>query len=322
MSFNQPGPYGQPPQPPQGPTPYGQGGAPGQPGYGYPPVGAPPVGQPNPYGAPPQQAPYGQPPAAPYGAPPQPGPYGQPGMPGAYPPPPVPPQNGGGKGKTVGIVIGAVVLVGAIAGGAFVFLKGGGGSDGKVKPYTIVLPDTLLDGKYTKDAGSDKSRSVAGDSDTVKHGIKNGTSVFAGYTSSADKLKLSVAGVYGELSDPKKTVDDMIADIDKKQQSATATGAKIETVTPWTEFHPGGFDGAVMKCRLQKVTITVMSTSAETQNSSCIWADSSALAIVQHQASKSNSPLGASTSSTADAMSAKDLADATAKIRTAVRKDK
>ncbi|KUJ52143.1 hypothetical protein ACZ90_66835 [Streptomyces albus subsp. albus] len=97
MSYNQPGPYGQPQQPgpygqPQPPGPYGpqqqpgpyggQGGAPGQPGYGYPQPGQPGApgqpGQPNPY------------------AQPQPGPYGQ-------PQPPVPPQGGGNKNKTIAL---------------------------------------------------------------------------------------------------------------------------------------------------------------------------------------------------------------------------
>ncbi|WP_171161609.1 hypothetical protein [Streptomyces sp. I05A-00742] len=312
MSFNQPGPYGQPPQQPQGPNPYGQGGAPGQPGYGYPPQGPPaPYGQqPGPYGAPPQQpGPYGQPPQAPYGQ--------QPGMPGPYPPP-IPPQ-GGGKGKTIGFVIGGLVLVGAIVAGAFVFLNKD--SDGDVKPYTIVLPEKLLDGKYTKSqlGGADKTQNLSNDKELQKHGITKGTGVTGSYENDA-KQRLGITGIYGEVNDPTKAVNDMIADMDKKK--STLSSVKTETVTPFKEYHPAGFDGAVMKCDLTKFTSSYGSVSSEMQVSRCIWGDSSAMGIVQHRVQKSTSSFGSSTNSTGDVMSAEEMSEATAKVRNEVRKEK
>ncbi|KAB7850070.1 hypothetical protein [Streptomyces mobaraensis] len=304
MSFNQPGPYGQPPQPPQphqGPNPYGQGGAPGQPGYGYPP----PPQQPGPYGAPPPQpGPYGQPPQHPYGQ--------QPGMPGPYPPP-IPPQ-GGGKGKTIAIVLGIVLVIGALAGGGYMLL--GKGSDGGA--YTIVLPEKLLDGKYTKTAGSSSSDAPkkGNDSKLKEHGINSGEAVSGAYTSDA-KVNLRVTGIYGDVTDPKKAVNDVIADTDKSPATS-----KFETVTPYTEFHPSGFDGTVMKCTMKKMTTSYGSYSSEVRMSQCVWGDSSALGIVANSSSKSNSSFSSGTGSTADAMTAEELAEATAKIRNEVRKDK
>lgn len=322
MSYNQPGPYGQ--QPPQQPGPYGQGGAPGQPGYGYPQQAPPP---PPPYAG--GQAPYGAP-QPPYGAPQQPGPYQQgpygqqPGMPGQYPPP-VPPQ-GGGKGKAIGITIGALVVVGALVGGAVYFM---GGSDGEVAPYTIVMPDKLLDGQFTKGAGTGlsdgkDSESLTNDKDAKAMGIDNGTGVKATYTN-AEKQALMVVGAYGDLSDPKKSVDAMSAKMDEgeKKNQAAMKGAQVETVTAWTTFSPSNFDGAVMKCESKKTNYSIGTITSSAEVSVCIWGDSSAVGIVRHQVAKTNSPYGGSSAAaTGNVMSAKDLAEATAKIRNDVRKDK
>ncbi|MEH6374477.1 hypothetical protein V7793_09070 [Streptomyces sp. KLMMK] len=311
MSYNQPGPYGQ--QPPQQPGPYAQGAPAGQPGYGYPPPPPPPG---TPYGAPQQ----------PYGAPQQPAPYGQqpqPGYPGQYPPP-VPPQ-GGGKGKAIGITIGAVAVVGALIAGAMYFM----GGDGEVKPYTIVMPDKLLDGKYTKSSvsapGSKETdtKDLTDDAKAKELGIANGTGVSGGY-SNAEKQRLTLIGVYGELADPKKTVDAMIAkseEDEKKNSSSSSMGIKIETVAPWAEVSPGGFDGAVMKCATKKMTYSVGTMTTTSESSQCMWGDSSALGVVRHTVTKSNSPYGGSTA-TGNVMSAKELAEATAKVRSEVRKEK
>ncbi|MFI1253555.1 hypothetical protein ACH4U6_07100 [Streptomyces netropsis] len=320
MSYPQPGPYGQ--QPPQQPNPYGQGGAAGQPGYGYPQQ--PPAA---PYG---QQPPYGQP-QAPYGAPQQPGPYGQqppygqPGVPGQYPPP-VPPQ-GGGKGKTIGIVIGALVVVGAIVGGAVFFMggSGGSGSDGKVAPYEIVLPQTLLDGKYTKQSiGSGKEKEdLANDKDAKAMGIVNGTGVKGPY-SSPEKQSLRVTAVYGDVSDPEKSVDAMIAKIKENQEKAKQRyqgKATLETVSEVTEYHPGGFDGAVMKCEAQKVNMNSSTYQTTLETSYCVWGDTSAVGIVEHQVTKTQGGMTGSTGSTGPVMAPKELSEATAKVRTESRKE-
>ncbi|RLV08731.1 hypothetical protein CTZ27_08170 [Streptomyces griseocarneus] len=323
MSHNQPGPYG-PPQP----NPYGQGGSPGQPGYGYPP---PPPAQP--YGTPPpppqpappvygQPGPYAQP--APYGQQPPPPPYGQqPGMPGPYPPP-MPQQSGGkGKGMAIGITIGALVVVGAIVGGVLLFKNGGGGSDGKVAPYTIVMPDSLLDGKFNKQQNArDISGQKLGDNAQAM-GITNPTEVSSAYKN-AEQQGLSVRGVYGEVADPRKAVDAVFAKMEENSKKTTMPGMNIETVTPPTEFHPSGFDGAEMKCKLVKVTVTEGAISSTAEGSTCVWGDSSAVGVVTHMVTKSSGGItgGATTTATGNAMSAKELSEAAAKVRNEVRKNK
>ncbi|GHG69159.1 hypothetical protein [Streptomyces griseocarneus] len=316
----QPGPYG---QPPQQPAPYGQ---PGAPGYGYPQQPPAPAA---PYGAPPQQphpGGWGQP-----QQPGMPGPYGQqpgmPGVPGQYPPP-MPPQ-GGGKGKTIGIVVGALVVVGAIVGGV-VFFTGAGGGDGEVKPYTMVMPEKLLDGKYTKSttpgasAGKD-TEDITDDKSAKEMGISNGTGVKGNYTND-QKQTLYVAGAYGELSDPQKTVDAMIAKMDEgAKKSQSQFKAQVETVTPWTTFTPSGFDGTVVKCETKKSTVSMGAMTSSADVSICIWGDSSAVGMVRHSISKVSGGLSGSTGptgATGNVMSAQELSEATAKVRNEVRKEK
>lgn len=332
MSYNQPGPYGQPPQPPQGPNPYGQGGAPGQPGYGYPQQAPPPQ---SPYAAPPVQPPYGapqQPQPGGWGQPPQPpqapqqGGWGQPGMPGGYPPPPA---KSGGAGKAIGIAVGALVVVGAVVGGIVLF-SGGSNGGGKVKPYTMVLPDSLLDGQFTKaptPPGSQTTQDLSNNEKIKALGIDNGTAVSGGYTN-AQKQRLTVAGAYGDVADPAKAVDAVLAQMDEDEKKSGAQyHATYDTTSPATEYHPGGFDGAVMKCLSKKVTISMGSITSNSESSTCIWADSSAVGIVQHSVPKTSGGIAGGMGAggmgaTGDVMSPKDLSDATAKIRTAVRKDK
>ncbi|GHF35676.1 hypothetical protein GCM10010218_16300 [Streptomyces mashuensis] len=316
---------------PQQPNPYGQGGAPGQPGYGYPQQPQAPYGAPQPPQAP--QAPYGAPPQqGGWSAPQPPGPYGnpnipqQPGMPGGYPPPP---PQGGGKGKAIGITVAAVVAVGAVVAGAVFFLNGGSdsvttGGSGEVKPYTIVLPDTLLEGKFTKaptPAGQqNQPKSIADAQEAKEMGIENGTSISGGYTN-AEKQTLGVGGAYGTVADPKKTVDAVIAK-DEKQRQSLNTKAKVEVVTPWTDFSPSGFDGAVMKCRTQKSTYSIGTMSSTAEVSSCIWGDKSAIGVIQHVVSKTSGGFtGGAGGPTGNVMSAKELSEATVKIRNEVRKE-
>lgn len=124
-------PYGgqdQPPQqPPQQPAP----------GYGPPqPYPGPPQYQnfPNQPQYPGQQPPYpGQPEQPPYGAPQYPGPpqspYGPPGG-----------GNGGGRGKTVAIVVGSVVALAIVGTGIAVAMRGSGSSNTPVASQSSVLP--------------------------------------------------------------------------------------------------------------------------------------------------------------------------------------
>ncbi|MEU9119483.1 hypothetical protein AB0C96_06425 [Streptomyces sp. NPDC048506] len=321
MSFNQPppgpygqqpqqpGPYGQPQQPPAPQPGYGypqQGGqVPPQPGYGYPQQGGQVPPQQG-YGYPqqPAQPGYGQ--QAPYGG--QQTPYGM--IPQGAP-------ETGGSGKKIGLIIGAVAVVAAIGVGAyFVF-----GSGGDVKPYTISMPEKLLNNEYSKSPGNPAAaapKDLSDDKELRAMGVTDGKVVQGGYTN-ASKLVLGVAGIYGKVNDPESAVDQLYAKLDENQQK-NASGAKIETVTPVTEFSPSDFDGAVMKCKEQKATVSMGGVTASQKVSVCVWGDSSAIGIVQSAPSPPSASGGIQTGG--DPLSAEQLSEKTAKIRNEVRKEK
>ncbi|GHJ28323.1 hypothetical protein TPA0910_27560 [Streptomyces hygroscopicus subsp. sporocinereus] len=307
MSYNQPGPYG---QPPQQPGPYGQGGAAGQPGYGYPqqpgPYGQPPQpgygypqqpqGQPGPYGQPPQPGPYGQPQQpGPYGQPPNPygqqPPYGQPGMPGPYQPGP---GQGGGKKKGLMAAIGVVVAVAAVVAGVMVFKGGddGDGGGGKAvaddgKRYKLTTPETVADG-YTKDGSGTGGLTASDASDFEKFGVTNPETVSAEYKSgdgmSAKQLQLN--GVWGEVKDPEAVVDAAFAKIaqEAEKDPSTSGGMKAELVGSPESVTPSGFENAVMKCQNTKFTPdSGSSTSGITKSFTipiCMWGDHSTVGYV------------------------------------------
>ncbi|MGI5257816.1 hypothetical protein [Streptomyces angustmyceticus] len=316
MSFNQPppGPYGQ--QPPQ-PGPYGQPPQPQapQPGYGYPQQGGQVPGQQQGYGYP-QQAP-----AQGYGYPQQgaPGGYGQQAPYGGQQTPygmiPQGTPETGGNGKKIGLIVGAVAVVAAIGVGAYFAF----GSGGDVKPYTISLPGKLLGGQFEKvqRQGGAGTEDFTNDKEAKALGITSAKGVNSTYKST-DGLQLTVSGVYGDVADPEGTVSQVFAKVDEGQKKTFAgRGAKIEDVTPTTSYSPSDFDGAVMKCRTQKITLTQAGVSVPVTASTCVWGDSSAIGIVQALAAPS--PSGGTTATTPGA---EDLSAKTAKIRDEVRKEK
>ncbi|MFG3258016.1 hypothetical protein [Streptomyces sp. NPDC048172] len=284
MSDNQPGPYGQQPGPygqqPQQPGPYGQqqpqyGGAQGQPGYGYPQQGQQPGGyqqQPPPQ----QQGGYGYPQQ---GQPQQPQqPYGQPGQPGM----PMPPQGGGSsKGKTIGIIVGALVVVGAVIGGILFFTGGdddGGG--GKVaddgKKYKLITPATVA-GSYQKSpSGGGSGFDSEAKSDFEEFGVKNLKDVNAAYKSGSgmSAKQLQFAGVYGDIDDPEKVLD---AAFGKMAQEASKEGGKTKLEGSPEKVSPAGADDAVMKCQNAS---TEASPGKTVKIPFCMWADHSTVGTV------------------------------------------
>ncbi|MET7902451.1 hypothetical protein ABZS86_13585 [Streptomyces sp. NPDC005355] len=295
MSYNQPGPYG---QQPQQPGPYGQGGAAGQPGYGYPqqpgPYGQPPQGQPPQpgYGYPqqPQQpaGPYGQP-AAPYGQQP---PYGQPGMPGPYQPGP---GQGGGNKKSLAIAIGAVVVVAAVVGGVLLFKGGDDGGSAKVaddgKRYKLTTPQTVA-GEYTKEGSGtdDGSLSSSDKDDFAKFGVTNPEGTGASYKSGQGMTAkaLEFKGVWGEVKDPEAVVDGAFAKIAKEaaDDPSAGSGAKAELVGSPEKVSPSGLDNAVMKCQNTKFTPGTGSSASGGPGGKgftipiCMWGDHSTVGYV------------------------------------------
>ncbi|GHF35681.1 hypothetical protein GCM10010218_16310 [Streptomyces mashuensis] len=256
MSHSQPGPYGGPPVPPQQPSPYG--GAPGQAGYGYP-----------------------QPPQAAWGQPqpqPQPYPYGQ--QYGQYPPP-VPPQRGG-AGKTVALAIGALVVVGAIAGGLLILFNTGGGSsvpdDGK--RYKLTTPDSVAPG-YTKDTEDPGS---GFDSDDMRQlrllGVSNAQTTGADYQSGegATGKYLQFSGAWGKVKDPERVVDGFFA-ANKRKQTAEG-GGKVEMTGTPQKVTPQGFDHGVMKCQQAKYSGATQFHGRSVTMPICFWADRSTVGAV------------------------------------------
>ncbi|MFH9748873.1 hypothetical protein ACH4MN_31115 [Streptomyces anulatus] len=298
MSYNQPGPYGG--QPPQGqPGPYGQ-----QPGpYGAPPPQGPPQGQPGygypqqaPQGVPPQQPnPYGQPQGYGYPQAQQPGPYGQ--------QPPAPPYGGqpGYDGqpqqpkKKTGLIVGvAVVALAVIAGGVYFLTSGGGNSDvaDSTKGYKLTPPASVED--FKKDASKPSvSRPVTGEdkAEAEAMGVKDANKVEVQYQSGnkdnplAQKV-LMLEGVWGEVSDPAKTLDGAFAKAEVNMMKGNGDGeSKASLVGSPKEFKPEGFDGALMKCQDLKVANdkadgTAAKGPKEFTMPVCIWADYSTVGIV------------------------------------------
>lgn len=262
MSYNQPGPYGGQPQqpgpygqqPPAGPPP--QGGAPGQPGYGYPQQpgqpGVPP--QQGGYGYPQQPPPGGQPPYG--GQPPGQPPYGQPGM-------PMPPQGGSNKGKTIAIVVGALVVVGAVIGGLFFVMGGGGGS------YKLEAPQSV--GEFKRSGEPETEGSSSTDEDKIPDFESDG-SIQAKYK--GGKKQVQFIGAWGSVGKPDEAVDTLL-DEAGKGAGAEGSGAK--------KVNPDGFEGDVMKCLSVGGGSDMPSQegmpSVPTSNL-CAWADDSTIGMV------------------------------------------
>ncbi|MGW1235579.1 hypothetical protein [Streptomyces sp. b94] len=330
MSYNQPGPYGG--QPPQGqPGPYGQQpgpyGAPppqGGPGYGYPqqaPQGVPPQ-QPNPYAQPQQPQGYGYPQAQ------QPGPYGQ--------QPPAPPYGGqpqygaqppyGGQPqqpkKKTGLIVGvAVVALAVIAGGVYFLTSGGGGSSDvadSTKGYKLTPAATVED--FKKDASKPSvSRPVTGKdkAEAEAMGVMNANKVDAQYQSGSKDNPLAqkvlvFEGVWGEVSDPAKTLDAAFATAEVNMMKSGGDGErKGSLVGSPKEYKPEGFDGALMKCQDLKVVNdkadgTPANGPKEFTMPVCIWADYSTVGIV--------ASLDVASALTGKGVPQEDVADLAAKL--------
>ncbi len=203
---------------------------------------------------------------------------------------PQPPAPGGGKKKT-GIIIGAVAVVAAIGVGAYFVIGGGGGGLEDDGPHKLTTPATVLsDYKRTTKDGS----TVGADStsELEKSGVKNAKTAAGLYStvdlsdydpddpSSAAKMAtaktLSVAGAYGEISDPEATLDLFFANFKKSAEKESSTGSgKPELIG---EPEAADLDGAVMKC--QSVKGQDRATKQEKTNWFCAWADYSTIAIV------------------------------------------
>ncbi|MFE7766524.1 hypothetical protein [Streptomyces sp. NPDC057438] len=314
MSYNQPGPYG---GQPQQPGPYGQPG--GQPGpYGQqPPQAAPQPGYGYPQQAPPAQPGYGYPQQAPQGVPPQTPPYGQPQAPYGqqpYPTVPQPPVPSGG-GKKVGIILGAVAVVAAVAVGAYVVLSGSGGADiADDGPHKLTTPATVL-GDYTKNDSGGGALSDSDVEDAKKWGVTDPKDVSASYVSGNKdnplaQKQLHFSGVYGEIEDPEKVVDAMLEHM--QSESGKDDDVKVTMVGDPKAYDSA--EGAVLKCQDAKMEPSDGNTSGgpSVMNLSfCVWGDYSTVGMVM--------PMDMASIMAEKATDQSAAADTTAKLREAVR---
>ncbi|MEV8095553.1 hypothetical protein [Kitasatospora sp. NPDC085879] len=261
-------PYGQP-QPPYGQPPQ-YGGAQQPPAYG--------AQQPPSYGYPQQQ------PAPPYGAQPgypqaqvpgQPQPYG---APGGYPPPPPPKSN---NGLVIGLVIGAVVLIG---GGLAVWgLSGsdssggtggtggtggstGGGGTVASAAYKLDLPMSLPDGHTQQKATSVPATPGP---DGQKPACPDGTAVAGSYTKGQTDM-VQIVGCYGTVAVPDLVLVALEAEAVKPKTIAGTTVNSTWKTRP-TEYPAGsaGAPGAKLKCGV----LTTSATKTAAGNTVCFWAD-------------------------------------------------
>ncbi|MBW1601106.1 hypothetical protein JJV70_03110 [Streptomyces sp. JJ66] len=280
----QPGPYGAPPQPP------------GQPGYGYP--GQPPAqpgypqqppAQPGYPQQPPAQPGYPQQPPPGYGYPGQPGaapgqpPYGMPQHPGGYAAPP--PPGKGGKGKIIGLSVGAVTVVGAIVAG--VLLLGGSGSDiADDGPHKLVPPKQV--GEFSLDESASDNGSPTADDDFQQTmdslGVEDAEDVDGGYANvdtedpdltSLASMKLAwFGGSYGAVEDPEGAVDKFFAAMRANHEKNADDDSEL--VGDPKTVSPEGFEGAVMKCQTLRGTEEGKTLEAPM----CFWADRSTVGAV------------------------------------------
>lgn len=239
-----PGPYG-PPQPPQSPNPYG-----GQP-YAAQPPAQPPA----------HQQPY---PGQPY--------PGQPGPPQPYPgqgawgqPPTGTPPRKNRIGMVIGIIAGAVLLLGAL-GAIGARLSGSGFPEAQ---YRLTVPKTLVDGKYVlvQDRSATAGKEALDGAYDSK--IRNPKPAAAQYASESPKESgaLVVSGMYGQFKDTAGARKKML------RGAADSEGASLEV--PARDITPTGSD-VTLSCQV----LTVRQNGVQSSLPMCAWVDENTGATV------------------------------------------
>ncbi|MFJ9855206.1 hypothetical protein [Streptomyces sp. NPDC101150] len=282
--------------------------------YNQPP---PPSGYPAPGGPPPGGA---QPPVPQSGpqpgwgtAPPPPG--SGPGGPNNWGGPPVAPSpQRKGKGALIAVIsVAAVVVLGLVAGGVVWFQN----RDTEMVPYTISLPNKLLNGDYYK---KEDIPSVCPHSDCLtsvdevaKLGIKKGFPWAAYYVPPVSKgPTLTVIGIQGGVTKPDVSVDRVLTRMHKDDaKKAKAIGAKVEVIegTVKTAWKGDTFDGTLMMCESIMMVTKHGPPGSDVTLSRCVWGDTSAVGVVQQQG------VGVK----GHVMTKNELTDATTEIRNEVR---
>ncbi|GAA4679292.1 hypothetical protein GCM10023347_37280 [Streptomyces chumphonensis] len=298
----------QPPPPPPPPGPYGQ--QPPQPNpYGAPPAPYPPYGNPQSQPAGPYAQPtYGHPPAAqgPY-APQQ--PYGQAHLHGGQAPPPPPRRRS--KGKAVGLTVGALAVVGALVAGVVLLTGGDGSTIADDGPHRLDVPQQVGDYRLSEDdGGTDGAAREDAEFMAVMErlGISDGTSVQGSYstldpddagTSGEDNplagMRMAFfGGVWGEVEDPERAVDDFFRFV--RSEAAKDEESTAEFVGDPEAFTPEGFEGAVLKCQ----EVADEQEGVQVSVPLCVWGDHSTVGMVMPLALLGTTSMEAGAQLTAD----------------------
>ncbi|MEU9161916.1 hypothetical protein AB0D29_16800 [Streptomyces sp. NPDC048424] len=202
---------------------------------------------------PPPQQPLGQ-----FG-PPQPSPYPhqQPyPVQGAWGQPPVGPPRKNRTGLVIAIVVGSLVVFGAV-----VSAVESGGSFPEAK-YRLTVPKTVLDGKYTlvQDLSDTEGKQALEGSRDAR--IRDPKPVVAQYSSDSPEpgSALVISGMYGRFKDPEGARKKMLAGAED------AEGASLEV--PARDITPAGSDITV-SCEV----LTMKKGSIKSTLPMCAWAD-------------------------------------------------
>ncbi|MFF4216592.1 hypothetical protein [Streptomyces nondiastaticus] len=225
--------------------------------------------------------------------------------PGPWPPPI--PDRPSGKGKAIGITAGALVFAGALVGGLLYFNDGSG--DGAAA-YRIEMPQTLVDGEYKRDkdeADDPASFSTKDRAEMKSFGIEDPDGDTAAYKN--DRKEIRLVSVYGKIPDPRKTVAMMIAKMDRRDRDGKDPMGFELTTEPYRDYHPRGFDGAVLKCKNEKVSIPLGESKLTTSRSMCLWGDKGVVGLVLSSADPRPGE------AVSGGLPADQLAEAVAKIR-------
>ncbi|MGW6708799.1 hypothetical protein ACWGDE_28465 [Streptomyces sp. NPDC054956] len=263
--------------------------------------------QPGPYGRPDPsgQQQYG---GQSWGPPQQPNPYGrQPphhGAPGGFGPPQPPPR------KTGLIILGAVVALAVIAGGAYFALGGDGDGQGhgpgpagsvgsseisgSTKGYKLVAPESV--GAYEKSSPGSapgelnaeqkkEAQALGVNNAQAVSGIYNADSTDPGDPAKVGGRRLIFDGLYGDIADPSMALDKYFANVGNKgpKGDGKRKGVEMQLVGKARVVKPAGFEGALMKCQDVKVAHakgdgTSKSVDADYQIPVCAWSDHSTVA--------------------------------------------
>ncbi|MGD3107969.1 hypothetical protein [Streptomyces sp. YGL11-2] len=213
------------------------------------------------------------------------------------------------------------MLVLALGVGGFVWYQKSH-EDHEMVPYTVSLPQKILDGTYYKKGDNNTicSDCLMSTEQIKQLGINKGFPWSSQYAQNpADSPNgdskhgptINVTAIQGQVTQPTTAVDAALARMQKDEDKKAKTlGVTIKGLEPpkVAAYKGDTFDGTVMKCESFMLQPKVGLDNNVTVTR-CVWGDTSALGIVQQQGVGVDSGV----------MGTNDLSHAAQKIRNEVR---